>query len=145
MRTDLRALVGVEEALEQRAEDGRVYLAPVEAGGRLQQAAAARSVSATGFHFAMNCWGVIRRGLPISQLSEARPRRTALLICHVQALAERAAEAVPPDFGAGRGRPHPKSCRPAPRPPHRRIGCRNVKFDRSWRLYLSLAHSIQRQ
>ena len=33
MRADLRALVGIEKALEQRAEDRRVDQAPVEARG----------------------------------------------------------------------------------------------------------------
>ncbi len=38
MGADLRALVGIEEALEQRAEDRRVDQAPVEARGGEQQA-----------------------------------------------------------------------------------------------------------
>jgi hypothetical protein len=38
VRADLRALVRVEKAFEQRAEDGRVDLAPVERGRGLQQA-----------------------------------------------------------------------------------------------------------
>ena len=38
MRADLRALVGIEEALEQSAEDRRVDQAPVEARGGEQQA-----------------------------------------------------------------------------------------------------------
>ena len=38
MRADLGALIGIEKALEQRAEDGRVDLAPVEARRGLQQA-----------------------------------------------------------------------------------------------------------
>jgi hypothetical protein len=33
MRTDLPALLGIEKALEQRAEDRGVDLAPVEAAG----------------------------------------------------------------------------------------------------------------
>ena len=38
MGADLRALVRIEKAFEQRAEDGRIDLAPVEACRRLQQA-----------------------------------------------------------------------------------------------------------
>ena len=38
MRADLRALVGIEEALEQGAEDCRIDQAPVETGRRDQQA-----------------------------------------------------------------------------------------------------------
>ena len=38
MGADLRALVGIEKALEQRAEDRRVDEAPVEAGGGEQEA-----------------------------------------------------------------------------------------------------------
>ena len=38
MGADLRALVGIEKALEQRAENGRVDQAPVETGRRIEQA-----------------------------------------------------------------------------------------------------------